>query len=41
MKADGLDPLPTYIPPLEDPQTRPELAGDSRCNCSARRGPSS
>jgi anaerobic selenocysteine-containing dehydrogenase len=26
MKADGLDPLPTYIPPLEDPQTRPELA---------------
>jgi anaerobic selenocysteine-containing dehydrogenase len=26
MKADGLDPLPTYIPPLEDPQTQPELA---------------
>ena len=26
MKADGLDPLPTYIPPREDPQTRPELA---------------
>jgi anaerobic selenocysteine-containing dehydrogenase len=26
MKHDGLDPLPTYIPPLEDPQTRPELA---------------
>jgi anaerobic selenocysteine-containing dehydrogenase len=26
MKVDGLDPLPTYIPPLEDPQTRPELA---------------
>ena len=26
MKADGLDPLPTYIPPLEDPQTRPDLA---------------
>ena len=26
MKADGLDPLPTYIPPLEDPQTRPALA---------------
>jgi anaerobic selenocysteine-containing dehydrogenase len=26
MKADGLDPLPAYIPPLEDPQTRPELA---------------
>jgi anaerobic selenocysteine-containing dehydrogenase len=26
MKADGLDPLPTYIPPLEDPQTRPQLA---------------
>jgi anaerobic selenocysteine-containing dehydrogenase len=26
MKDDGFDPLPTYIPPLEDPQTRPELA---------------
>jgi anaerobic selenocysteine-containing dehydrogenase len=26
MKADGLDPLPCYIPPLEDPQTRPQLA---------------
>ncbi|MEW4568708.1 molybdopterin oxidoreductase family protein [Tautonia sp. JC769] len=26
MKADGFDPLPSYIPPLEDPQTRPELA---------------
>ena len=26
MKSDGLDPLPTYIPPHEDPQTRPELA---------------
>jgi anaerobic selenocysteine-containing dehydrogenase len=26
MKIDGLDPLPTYIPPREDPQTRPELA---------------
>jgi anaerobic selenocysteine-containing dehydrogenase len=26
MRADGLDPLPTYIPPHEDPQTRPELA---------------
>jgi anaerobic selenocysteine-containing dehydrogenase len=26
MKADGLDPLPAYIPPLEDPQTQPELA---------------
>jgi anaerobic selenocysteine-containing dehydrogenase len=26
MQADGLDPLPTYIPPREDPQTRPELA---------------
>jgi anaerobic selenocysteine-containing dehydrogenase len=26
MAADGLDPLPTYIPPHEDPQTRPELA---------------
>jgi anaerobic selenocysteine-containing dehydrogenase len=27
MKADGLDPLPVYIPPLEDPQTKLELAG--------------
>ncbi|MDR3633382.1 MAG: molybdopterin oxidoreductase family protein [Isosphaeraceae bacterium] len=26
MKADGLDPLPTYIPPREDPLTRPALA---------------
>jgi anaerobic selenocysteine-containing dehydrogenase len=26
MKADGLDPLPTYTPPGEDPQTRPDLA---------------
>ncbi len=26
MKADGLDPLPCYIPPREDPQTKPELA---------------
>jgi len=26
MKADGLDPLPVYIPPHEDPQTQPELA---------------
>jgi anaerobic selenocysteine-containing dehydrogenase len=26
MAADGFDPLPTYTPPLEDPQTRPELA---------------
>ena len=26
MKADGLDPLPTYTPPREDPQTRPDLA---------------
>jgi anaerobic selenocysteine-containing dehydrogenase len=26
MQAAGLDPLPTYIPPREDPQTRPELA---------------
>jgi anaerobic selenocysteine-containing dehydrogenase len=26
MKQDGFDPLPTYIPPHEDPQTRPELA---------------
>ncbi len=26
MKREGLDPLPTYLPPREDPQTRPELA---------------
>ena len=26
MKADGLDPLPAYTPPLEDPLTRPDLA---------------
>jgi anaerobic selenocysteine-containing dehydrogenase len=26
MRADGLDPLPTYHPPREDPQTRPDLA---------------
>jgi anaerobic selenocysteine-containing dehydrogenase len=26
MKAAGLDPLPTYTPPREDPQTRPDLA---------------
>jgi anaerobic selenocysteine-containing dehydrogenase len=26
LAARGLDPLPTYTPPLEDPQTRPELA---------------
>src|SRR5262249_47144268 len=26
MKARGLDPLPTYIPPHEDPQIRPDLA---------------
>ena len=26
MKADGLDPLPGYVPPREDPQTKPELA---------------
>ncbi|MBM4073289.1 MAG: molybdopterin oxidoreductase family protein [Planctomycetes bacterium] len=26
MAARGLDPLPTYTPPREDPQTRPELA---------------
>jgi anaerobic selenocysteine-containing dehydrogenase len=26
MRADGLDPLPTYIPPIEDPQTRRDLA---------------
>ena len=26
MLADGLDPLPTYTPPIEDPQSRAELA---------------
>jgi anaerobic selenocysteine-containing dehydrogenase len=26
LKAQGIDPLPTYIPPHEDPLTRPELA---------------
>ncbi len=26
LKSKGLDPLPTYTPPQEDPQTRPELA---------------
>jgi anaerobic selenocysteine-containing dehydrogenase len=26
MRADGLDPLPAYTPPREDPQTRPDLA---------------
>ncbi len=26
MRAEGFDPLPTYIPPREDPQTRPDLA---------------
>lgn len=26
MKSAGLDPLPTYTPPWEDPQTAPELA---------------
>jgi anaerobic selenocysteine-containing dehydrogenase len=26
LAAQGLDPLPTYMPPHEDPQTRPELA---------------
>lgn len=26
MKADGFDPSPTYIPPREDPMTRPDLA---------------
>ena len=26
MRLDGLDPLPTYTPPLEDPATRPDLA---------------
>ena len=39
MKADGLDPLPTYIPPHEDPQTRPDLAARTRCSCSARPRP--
>ncbi len=27
MRLDGLDPLPAYVPPLEDPRTRPDLAG--------------
>ena len=27
MAKHGLDPLPTYTPPHEDPQTRPDLAG--------------
>jgi anaerobic selenocysteine-containing dehydrogenase len=27
MKADGFDPLPTYVPPHEDPLSRPDLAG--------------
>jgi anaerobic selenocysteine-containing dehydrogenase len=26
LAEQGLDPLPTYTPPLEDPQTRPDLA---------------
>ena len=26
LAAQGMDPLPTYIPPHEDPQTRPDLA---------------
>jgi anaerobic selenocysteine-containing dehydrogenase len=26
MKQNGQDPLPTYTPPHEDPQTRPDLA---------------
>ena len=26
MKSDGLDPLPVYTPPAEDPQMQPELA---------------
>src|SRR5262249_2116436 len=26
LAARGLDPLPTYTPPAEDPQTRPDLA---------------
>lgn len=26
LEKRGLDPLPTYIPPYEDPQTRPDLA---------------
>ncbi len=32
MKASGLDPLPTYIPPYEDPQTRPTWLRVTRCN---------
>ena len=26
MRAEGFDPLPAYVPPREDPRTRPELA---------------
>jgi anaerobic selenocysteine-containing dehydrogenase len=26
MQADGFDPLPSYTPPIEDPQSRPDLA---------------
>ncbi len=26
LAAQGIDPLPTYTPPHEDPQTRPDLA---------------
>src|SRR5262249_27364943 len=29
LARQGLDPLPTYTPPHEDPQTRPERAGRS------------
>ena len=28
LAAQGLDPLPHYVPPHEDPQTRPDLAAD-------------
>ena len=42
MKADGLDPLPTYTPPLEDPADSSRSGrAVSRSSCSARRGPSS
>ena len=38
--AAGRDPLPHYIPPHEDPQTRPTWPRSTRCRCSARRTPS-
>ncbi len=40
MKANGLDPVPTYLPPHEDPQRAPTWRPDIRCSLSARPGPS-